>query len=230
MVSRRVTVPLDAEGVARLPGVGLGKHRVQVKGEGFFPKKVTAKVGVGETKEVAVELTHLAPPISITGVALDEEGTAIAGLEISTSTSTGYIPQAATTDAQGRFTCTGLQPGKVTVIGSGTGYERANVNRIAPDVPARIRIHSSTFAPWTTEGTVVDADGAPVADAVVSLSPAILMNRMATTDAAGRFELKHLPGGPLEVAIMAAGHEWESQKLDLSDTHDDVSLVLQLSR
>lgn len=122
---------------------------------------------------------------------------------------------ATTADASGHFELTKVPAGSYRVVASAAGYSPRVLGHltVGPDALRQYTVRLS--APATMAGTVVDADGKPVAGVAVRADSVmaadgrgyVLPSRAeATSDAAGKFTLPGLPNGHCQLFAHATGY------------------------
>lgn len=191
---------------------GGGEISVDVSREGFL--RASARVTQIPNAEPLV--VTLDPSSKLSGIVLDPDGQPVAGADISltrsvTSGAGGMqmkmvTSEGATSDAEGRFEYEGLEPGKVSLAASASGFQETTRDGIEIvkgedllDVELPLR------AGAVLVGQVLTPDGKPAIDATVSIvrsSPepdfGIGPGR-AATDGGGNYRLEGLPPGPVSI-------------------------------
>ena len=129
-------------------------------------------------------------------------GGAVSGASITVRVDAGVIIDATTGDAEGRFRCTGLPPGKNCQLLVEAPGCAAAVVAIPPDVkaPLRVALHREAVL---IGGVVEAASRAPVAAAMVQVRREPFSFILTRTDAMGRFRVGGL--GNQRVTIHAWG-------------------------
>ena len=206
----------DADGRAEVAVPAGGSVSLVAEADGRVP------VAVFWDTKVPDSVTMTLPPgTTVGGRVVDEDGGAVVGASVllMAEPTDGYerrpgVPQAlvgdvtVTTDAEGRW----------TYGGAPTDWRSFSVQIAHPDFAPDLSLRSVDDADALRDGavehvllpgrslagTVVDAEGRPVAGAVVSLERGI-GDRRFTTDADGRFDANHVPVGPARVAVRAEG-------------------------
>lgn len=214
-----------ADGAYRLSASAGPEPMVQAAANGFF--EATGKVR-GDRRGPTLALD---PALRARGVVVDERGQGIAGAEITAAFQDaprlafkpGLFASGglARSGESGRFLLGRLAPGAsygLRVSKPGFAPGRADLppqeaGRAAPEI--RIVLRTGR----TATGRVLDPRHSPVAGAQVTLRPAAPTDMMAriresfspasafesATDAAGRFELTHLPAGTYDLVVRGRG-------------------------
>jgi hypothetical protein len=171
----------DAAGVLRFPAAPLGNYRITADADGFAPATdlVTwnARAGTAWTATIALE-----PGVALTGRVTDARGAPIAGAEVRArsiaraTTLAPYRPRqpdpmrpAEITDADGRFRYAVPAGQQLALIATHTRYARGESAELTAAAPAEVAIVLGDGG--ALAGRVVDADGHPVAGAVVADAP-----------------------------------------------------------
>jgi len=130
---------------------------------------------------------------TITGTVRDEAGGALAGVAIATDPAS----DTATSDASGMFTVPTVPVGSYTVVGTLAGYEDATLAAVGVAAGAVTNVSlvmvPSATAPGSITGTVLEANGDPLAGATVTVD--VAGGATATTAADGTFTLADVPPG-----------------------------------
>jgi len=176
--------------------------------------RVTAGAAVGTASVIARAGgqqrldVRLRPGVRVRGVVIDEKGQP----RIGRVTGLGPPPPVET-DAQGRFESELLEPGASVTprpLVEGCEAERSTALQLAAaDATVMLKVRCEV----TAEGTVLDADGAPVANALVSLQSGGA-SETAATDAAGRFTL-HQPAGTYALVVSHPRYRQSERPLTL---------------
>lgn len=192
----------DEQGRFRIDGLSPGTYWIGAR-----------EVEAGGPPLALVRTRH--EDVSIAGIVVDPRGARVAEAIVSTGEAS------AGTDTAGRFRIDGLAAGPHDLavtppthpFASGRFFEPATARGIvAPRDDVVIRVGDGR----TLEGRILDADGAPLGGASVKVLPPPPPDEagvrsppatpVATTDASGRYELRGLPPGPLEIAVFRGGH------------------------
>jgi hypothetical protein len=207
----RATAFTDAHGDATLRAVRGLPLRVEVHAPSRAPRIVTTNGG-----EEALRI-EMIPAESASGQVVAARGDdAIGGAEVTLRTEFGV--RRTRTDGGGAFALSTLAPGSASLEVRAPGYASVTMPLVIPDSGGRRafaipRVELETEG--VVEGEVVDARGAAVAGARVSIghAPAWLLvgaNRQsgaafALTDAQGRFSLHQIGEGSVIVEAYAPG-------------------------
>jgi protocatechuate 3,4-dioxygenase beta subunit len=158
-------------------------------------------------------LLKLSPAATIAGLVVNSAGRALAGvaIELEGRQDTGE-EEPFQTGPDGKFRLPGLRPGsayRLTAKREGFAPTEKTVRTAPPgraSSPVRIALDDGT----TVSGWIAGEDGRPVAGAELALvGSQDLMALSATharSDAAGKFELRHLPPGTFNLIARHPGH------------------------
>jgi protocatechuate 3,4-dioxygenase beta subunit len=219
-----VTARAGADGTFRLAGSAEGELAVFAAAPGFF--RADGRAEGGQVPTLALQ-----PRLTAAGVVVDEAGRPVAdallkavllpGAQVLRDPSVYSSGGSTRSAASGRFRFSRLAAGaayELRITRQGFAPARAETPVREPGTAApelRIVLHAGR----TAFGTVTDGGRRPVAGAQVSLqppAPASFSARMralrdperlpgSSTDAAGRFEVKDLPGGTFDLVVRARG-------------------------
>lgn len=164
----------------------------------------------GETAHAPV--LHLAASGALVGTVSNRQGAAIAGAVVAASSDAfgGKLLASVTTADDGRYELRNLPPGSCVVQVTANGARRAE-RRIALHPGQRARQDFTLSSGGAIEGTVVDARGAPIANAVVkggmrfsdpAMNPAEAETR---TGGDGRYVLDGLAAGGARLTALREG-------------------------
>ena len=186
----------DAQGLLTIQGVSPGTHALYASASGYQPAQLTADATLTAQSPTVLKLSQLG---SISGVVLRGSASPVVGTEITLlSTNLGFA--SATTDAQGRFTFTGLP---------NAAYELAVVKAQGlPSARTHVVLDSATNSyevkfelPGTEiRGRVYLAGGtSPVADVQVQVIRDERPLAVTRTDAQGRYAFLVFAEGPVDI-------------------------------
>ena len=204
----------DAQGVARFPGLAPGEVRARVAGS-WGGANATITAGQAMACEIV-----LRGAMTLTGVVVDAAGVPIGGALVETGpllASEADIELVAVTAADGSFTLRECGP-HCFVGARATGFAASQLHyrgngREEPE-PLRIELRALG---GSLDGFVVDANGAPLVDAVVRVGQgdgddvratpqgAPPLPAQVVTDTAGHFTAIGLPVGKQPLLVRAAG-------------------------
>ncbi|HEX6883442.1 MAG TPA: sigma-70 family RNA polymerase sigma factor [Planctomycetota bacterium] len=203
----------DADGMAVLEGLAPGEVRVQAD----RGASVAAEIVAGEVREC--ELT-LAPGLTVAGRVLDPRDAPVAGAEIwLTSEHRDWLAMSAVavTDAGGRFRVRDVPAGQSLGATARGHAPSALLDLDLVDALLELELRLGTDGGGLA-GRVLDARGAPAADAVVCVDASQYGYirpdytwaegwgpRHVRCDSDGRFVVEGLPPGELPVAARVAG-------------------------
>jgi len=211
--SREPDAVTDSAGRFSLRGVEAGSgSRVSARASGYGLAWASADANAAEL------LIQLKPALSFGGSLLSPEGQAVAGAELRLERVEDeeegfnfrslFDDHSATTDAQGRFLIDGLDPG-VWAIAASAGSASSSGQRV--DLKQDVLDAVVRLAPASVLAVSVarSLDGAPLADALVSLSPAA---EQTLHGAPGRIsrEVRVSAGGPRGPQVSYGGGDGQS--------------------
>lgn len=206
--------PTDAKGEVVVKGLA-ARDRVKVKvrkGELFANAAVWTTPGGAQRLDLALE-----PGVRLRGAIIDEKGQPRIGKVRGLGP-----PPLLETDAKGHFESEVLDPAADVypeAVVEGCDAERATSREPgAGDVNVLLKVRCEP----TVQGLVIDAEGAPIANALVELR-AVKENETTGTDATGRFVL-HQPEGSYRLKV---SHErYRSAEQPLTIPTKEVTVVL----
>lgn len=132
--------------------------------------------------------------------------------------------QTLTTDAEGRFRVEEIESGEISVSGSGDGYRAASSSvELAARSTAETVLELDPITEGTITGTVTDAvSGAVLADVNIKVG-----EFEAATDDAGRFQIRDVPAGTVNVVAQKAVYEAGLEAVDVIAA-DSVDVAIAL--
>lgn len=209
----------EADGRYRLAGVSAGTHRVSASAPGFLPSDHGGD-GVGRVRVKPaqrygdVDIVLHRGGVKIAGTVKDRTGGVVPGAIVRAKDFTRFSESWAAIDVadeEGRFSLW-VAPGAVAVTANAKGYSAAQASATAPQDGVVV----SLMPEVRLAGTVVDADGAPVAGVLVRANRdqhnAPEQHLFATSDARGRFVLTRLRPGSYRPTAAAA--HWYGEATD----------------
>ncbi len=197
----------DARGGFRLEGVGRGRMSVVARASGYGPgTRNDARAGV------PLEL-FLFPGPTVFGTVRDGAGRPVAGASVRLfAQGWSSPPPVDPTDADGRFTVAGIQPGEYWIIirSGGRAPSLVTVVLTERDAAADIVLGEGGFL----TGRTVDDSGRPIAGAAVAPEalggrglPQLVADSLAVrSQADGTFALGPLPAGAFSMLLSPAGY------------------------
>jgi protocatechuate 3,4-dioxygenase beta subunit len=213
----------DADGRFELPVPPGRAASLYAYATGFAPISVPSP-SAAPTEPLVIRMSRGA---TVSGrVTRDSDGAPVPGMTVSASfigpRNVSSTPDPATTDADGRYTLTGVLPGEAMVVASGEGYVTKGLDQVSregynPLVVTLVDAETTAVDVVVTagariDGTVLDADGAPVRGAVVQVRASIPEGAASgrplpvASGADGRFTLEGaLPGRACTLEAEAPG-------------------------
>ncbi|GAA2726156.1 carboxypeptidase regulatory-like domain-containing protein [Cellulomonas aerilata] len=213
-----------ADGTYTADGLPTGKYTVEFQGDGslagefwddapLWVDSSLVPVEIGRTTPASAEL---APGGTITGTLTGPTGAPLAGAQVSLSGMNAYDWRFLTTDADGRYSATGLRADSYSIWFTG-GTQNGNLvgeyygDGADWDASAKVAVTSGATAVAdaglaagaTFTGTVTDSQGDPVAHAAVHAMPfdGVGGGGYATTRPDGTYEVDGLRGDDYVVAF-----------------------------
>ena len=206
---------VDATGAFRLEKVPAGVVRVSAMmasgdGSGRSSRVNTLELAAGSESETVIEFSN---DITVSGTVI-REGLPVAGASVSFSSKSGHMARAQT-DASGRYSVQGLEPGlyEVGVSGIDLSYEAEHVVTAG----AEIDIDATGAA---IGGSVLDATtGAALGEAEVSLWPLdtgeARPSTTVRTSAGGVFSARSVREGAYRVLTSRDGYGQDAREIEL---------------
>ncbi len=147
------TATTDSQGNYSISNVTPGSYTVTASASGYFPGSASVTVTAGQTSTCNVALQPVPTTGTISGTVTEEgTGTPISGASVSTQPSTTTV----TTDGQGNYTISDVDPGSYTVTASASGYiaDSANVTVTAGDTStANLALQADYSGTWSGNTT-----------------------------------------------------------------------------
>jgi protocatechuate 3,4-dioxygenase beta subunit len=206
----RSTGVADSDGRYRIGGLHAGRCGVYASSSRHF-KRAAIPVKVPETGEVTVDFV-LEAGLAIEGMVVEAVGTPAREIQIKASRQGGGMEATATTDDEGRFFVSPLEPGTYSreLHRRRGGRSRPH----SPDASTLAQIRAGTedvrivLQPLSTiEGAVRGFGGAPLAKVQIE---AFLYEEgwigTAESDETGSFRIEGLTVGVYELRVSASGH------------------------
>ncbi len=210
-----------------------GKYLLSGLTEGLYAISVTARDDYVELdgqnyRTVSVKLGEttdqidfgVRPGVSLSGNVRNEEGEAVEGIGVHTSTMSEYYRtiSSVTTDENGAFEIRGVMPQiQVTLGASGRGYAAPKVGPLDTGESGLDGIEIVVGAGGSIAGVVVTPSGKPVPNAMVTVdSEEHWLDEPVMTDAEGAFTLANLAAGTYQLYA----HEMSTMESGLEDKQD----------
>lgn len=206
---------VNANGAVELRSVLPGNYEVVVRCEGMVPAPEYPDIVVTDSNLVD-EVWEVREGLSIRGIVVDAEGSAIEGISVSASMKADPTdPRKQVTGgrsdpslADGSFTCSGLLAGtyEVRVVASDRSLASEAIEVVLEPSADINDIRVELRSAGTITGLVRDADGRSVGDVVLRVRPTQgFSSAVAVSGDDGRFVLKPLPPGEVRVFALDSG-------------------------
>jgi protocatechuate 3,4-dioxygenase beta subunit len=194
----------DENGDYELKGLPAGEVTLRVSKQGYQSARRTVDARPGTRVDIA-----LSRGLTLSGVVVaDEAGVAKARVGAYSGTLDADA-QSATTDDAGRFTLTGLSPGRYTVTASAEGKGQARLEDVDIATAGQVRLVIDRQNRAVLTGTVVGAGGGGEGQpsiVVVYVNDSEGRTAYAMADASGAFRIEDAPAGHVTaVAAEMAG-------------------------
>lgn len=232
-----------ADGTFELTGVRPGKVELEATAEGYLPGVSALDLGEGETKPDVV--LSLKKGRTVSGRVLDPvKGTGVANASVHWRTSDagdnrymmytasgffGYVPNATTSDSDGKFAFDGLPSARLQFTASHSDFLETSKTL---DTGTESSVELTLSAGGSIAGTVVEASGhAAVPGASVSLSveggaPTVSSGDDTISDSSGKFQFSHLKEG--RYRLLASGSSGRSSNREVILGPDQSQTDVQL--
>jgi len=191
----------DLEGRLEIYGLRKGEYRLRASYHGRYAAEVVVESG---TKDVRIRMREAG---RLAGRARGVNGMPVPGAQVRARVSDPSDPNRnenvgwTRTDPDGRFSLDSLPPDRpfqLTITHD--AYREATFQGVVAQATERVFVLDPGVR---VAGIVVDADGAPVANAQVFVAGGT--NKSVTTDADGRFEAGGLHEGEIKVTLLESG-------------------------
>jgi large repetitive protein len=163
----------SANGEFTITGMPSGRQMLMAEAAGYTPARQEVTLsGDRKTEEVVLELTRGAV---ISGSVLGPDGSPVSGAKIFTEENAFILAKrsqsVATTDAQGKFSVTGIDGGKtLRIVAQSPNFPEVTSDEITTKAGEDVKDVTLRFEPGgEIAGTVHDPDGKPVAGATISV-------------------------------------------------------------
>ncbi len=167
------------------------------------------------------------------GMIVDTSGAPVADFELSIRSQSAQFPdRVIRSDASGYFRLDNFPAGELRIATNASDYYRIKGLELRPDEYRNLTLIIDK-GNYYLSGQVSDANGAPVAQAQVTLKSAFATAdyhsysyRSTATDDNGRFEFDGLGGKQLTLGVYARGFDTHIQRYDFVSFADRVDIVL----
>jgi RNA polymerase sigma factor (sigma-70 family) len=230
----------NADGVAKLTGVGPGWSPLVVRAKGYAPSAMMLTTS-GNPDAVERAALSLARGAALAGRVVDDKGKPVAKARVVATSTADALPvvdprrDGVVTGADGSFSFATLAAGTWRVTASAGDYAPTTSAPIAVDGEhARSGVELRLSPGAVVRGTVTDKNGAPVFAADVSVivqgQAPWRARRQALTDASGRFSIGGLAPRAVDVV---AWHDSGASAIVVADLaakrEHDITLTLDVS-
>lgn len=189
------------DGTFRASGLAPGEGEVVVTAPPFAPWRGAVLVLPHGTAWLDVPLL---PGVTLAGTVRAPDGTPVAGARVVAMMAGFELPDTRT-DAQGRYRIEALPEGELRLLAMAHQHGRVEARRTGR-CGETVEWHASLPGGSEFAARVLDADGRPVAGAVLELM-AQGWSAMGRTEADGSFRARGLPeGARVRAAVLAPGH------------------------
>jgi inhibitor of cysteine peptidase len=215
----------DATGKYALDEIQTGSVVAIARAEGYVTSVKTVAVSADATAMADFALIPLPNPVpnkgSVHGAVVSEtDASPIVGATVQLG------DQTAQTGQSGEFLIENLDPGRAKITVSATGYKDKTVSVVVfPGLTSHMTVTlkpASTLPPPAAtdalSGTVVAADGTPIAGAVVKSG-----DRITVTNAQGQFALSGIAAGSAKVEIAKPGYQ--NSEFEIAITENETTVL-----
>jgi hypothetical protein len=223
----------DSDGRYEFNNLKEGSYHINFEGNGFVPDMIT-KIEAGSVN-ADLMLTRTG---SVSGLVLDPNGRPLTEFKIALTNSRHGNPSSNNfkqyRNEEGRFEIEGAFPGNQAAIharAEGLAQTMVPVDGIrsgenTPNVLVRME------SEHILSGQVVDVDGRPIAYVSIfegRVPPSSYARNRAkkiATDPQGRFEMRNLPRGTIQISAFKNGFSPTSETIDISQPETTTTLIL----
>ncbi|MEN9867229.1 MAG: hypothetical protein RL748_2819, partial [Pseudomonadota bacterium] len=140
----------DSSGAFALRGLNPGQYTLRASKLAYGTRQLNITITGGQTLTISpISMTAASLGATISGVVRDKNGSVLDGVLIAVGTSSG------SSNAQGAYQLTGLNPGAVTILASKANYQSVNVN-----------VSLTAGSSYTFSPTLYDANTTPPATSI----------------------------------------------------------------
>lgn len=216
----------EASGTFTLQGLAPGRYTLQVDASGFLPARVE-NLDIQEGAETVVPDIILSKGATLTGQVLEKKSRApvpAASLSLedaglfSVASFMRQMSASQETGPEGRFSLSGLAPGKHTLKVQAEHLAPAKISFLIEEGQPPAELIVELGQGGSIEGTVRDSAGRPVAGAMVIGIEGLMPDArtVASTDDMGHYRLERLaPGAYRVMAMPLPADEGEAKPTDL---------------
>lgn len=208
------------DGTTLLRGLGSAWERIEITADGYEPGFVGR--AMPSITEVPIEhVVTLYPGAAVRGFVRDPDGAPVLGARVSNGNSKPHVTSA----ADGAWLMPGVRAGTHTFVARADGFAPGSVTR---EVDGKTRLDGVDIVlgrGLTISGRVVDAEGAPVSGAKVSV--AVGYDKFDSwADESGEFELSGLRDGVHELAAFHGDRASMAVDVEAAEQPTNVELVV----
>lgn len=200
------TTMTAVDGSYMFTGVNPGQYNVRAMATGFEIQLIGAKAKNNQTTVVDFQL--LSNPGSISGQVIDSGSLLpISGATL-VATQNNFLFFRATTDLNGNYIMTGLDPGNYVVGALASGYQNSLMGAVVQAGQTTILDFSLNSNPGSISGTVIAANtGLPIAGALIEVIFNNQVVESVLTDSSGNYSLPDLLPGSYDVLARADNYQ-----------------------
>lgn len=195
----------NGSGFYSVPGLAPGNYTVQATATGYQSLNIGASVRLNLSTEVDFALNG--DPGTIRGIVTDSVTTnPIMNALVAVFNGPVFI-DATTTNSNGSYALTELDPGNYTVVASTVGFQSEIME--ASVAPNRITIVNFALntPPGTITGTVTDASSNPIPGATIDVFQGVTLIASVLTDQNGEYSISEFATGNYTVLVTAQGFQ-----------------------
>lgn len=204
-----------------------GQAQIQVSAPSYHLVSVAADLVAGTQVQFSPSLLSSSEPQPVSsilfGQVIDEQGEAIAGATVAITAGASI-----TTDANGAFEFTGLNPDEIEIVISKTDYQSMTLGVVVPEKSnanvGNIILREQQILPSSTvSGRVIDM----VSGEAVEAASVVVGGLSTTTDTNGFYRISDIPLLEFVVSVNASGYLFSNTQVSLAE-HSSVNLDVNI--